>query len=167
MKSKTLSLYFFSIGLLVNSAFCIAAPLTVKIDSSTKTYHKNIEFELTVTFHNTSDKPFIVFPAYIRRKYIALDGQNAQFNRYPGPVIDPWPTAIILNGGEIKTTKFTGMRNGDGIWSLEPGRYDLSVSLDVATTSTFGTTPDKYKDMDIWRGNAASEMIRINYLTEE
>ena len=166
MKLKTLSLYIGVMGLCAIPVICFASSLVLTIDSSTKSYKNHDEFEMSVTFHNTSDKPYVVFPAYVRRIYIPIDGQNAQFTTYPGPVINPWSTAITLNGREMKTIKFSGMRNGDGFWGLEPGRYDLSVSLFIATSSTFATDDEKYKDVDVWRGKVESEKIRIHYLTE-
>jgi hypothetical protein len=164
MKLKSLSIFVFTIGLFYQPVFCFASSLTLKIESPTKTYKIPSQFELLITFHNISDKPFIVFPAHVRRKYTPLDGQNVRFNPYPGPAIDPWRTAIVLKPGEIKTTTFKGMRNGDGDWHLEPGRYELCVTLYVATTSSFETQTNKYKGIDIWRGNAASESIKIHYL---
>ena len=164
MKLNAISLYLCIVALFSNTAFCYASSLTLTIDSSTKTYANHQQFELAVVFHNTSDKTYIVFPAYLRRTYIPLDGQHAEFKVYPGPVISPWPSAMILNPGEIKTVKYKGMSNGDGFWNLEPGRYELSVSLHIAATSYFGAVPKKYKDITVWRGHVASGKIAITYL---
>lgn len=167
MQIKTLSIYSCLIGLLFNPVFCHASSLILKIDSPTKRYKDHNQFVLSVAFHNTGDQSYIVFPAYIRRKYIPLDGQKAQYYPYPSPVIDPWSSAIVLSGREINKITFKGMRDGDGFWRLEPGQYDLSVSLFVANTSAFGTVANKYKDIEIWRGMVESENIRVNYLNKK
>jgi hypothetical protein len=166
MKLKSLNLFIFSTLLFFQPMLCVASSLILKIDSSTKIYKDHNQFELSVTFYNASDKPIIVFPAYLRRKYTPLGNHNVHFNPYPGPVIDPWRTAIILTPRESKSIRFKGMRNGDGLWSLEPGKYTLSVSLDVATTFSYYSLKKKFKGIDIWRGSVESESIEINYLNE-
>ena len=167
MTIKHIYLCIFVVIIFIIPATGFSSSLTLKIDSPTKTYKQNNQFELSVTFYNTSNNPFIVFPAYIKRKYIPLDGQKAIFKPYPGPVVDPWPGAIIIRGRGNNTAMFKGMRNGDGIWNLEPGRYELSVNLFVATTSSFGTTPTLFSDIEIWRGKVESNSISINYLADQ
>jgi hypothetical protein len=56
------------------------------------------------------------------------------------------------------------MRDGDGVWNIEPGRYELAVTLNVsddtaksadAHVAQFGAT--------IWQGNVESAAILVTY----
>ncbi len=162
MQLKFLSVWVCTIGFIFQPALCFASTLTLIIESPAKIYENHNQFELSVKFYNISDKSFIVFPAYVRRKYTSLDNQNFRYSPLAAPAIDPWPSAIILASGQSKTITFNGMRDGNGVWHLTSGRYKLSVSLHVASTSSFETW-GKYKGIDVWRGIAESKSIIINY----
>lgn len=165
MQLKFLSVLVYTVGFIFQPILCFASTLTLIIESSAKIYENHNQFELSVKFHNISDKPFIVFPVYVRRKYTSLDSQGFHYSPLPAPAIDPWRSAIILASGQSKTITFNGMRDGNGVWRLTPGRYKLSVSLRVASTSSFETW-GKYKGIDVWRGIAESKSIIINMATK-
>ncbi len=162
MQLKFLSALVCTVGFIFQPTLCFSSTLTLIIESPAKVYEDHNQFELSVKFHNISDKPFIVFPAYVRRKYTSLDSQSFRYLALPAPAINPWPGAIILASGQSKTITFNGMRDGNDRWHLTPGRYKLSVSLHVASTSSFETW-GKYKGIDVWRGIAESKNIIINY----
>ena len=167
MGLKTVGLCLIFVGFAFTTSYSVASNLELTLASSTSSYSNPNEFNLSVTFQNTSDKQFIVFPVYVRRNYTSLDGKKAEYIPYPGPAINPWPTAIVLNGGEVKTANFKGMQNGDGIWTLEPGQYELGAILTIAPEAIFGVVPDKYKGMDIWRGSIETGVIKIHYLGDQ
>jgi hypothetical protein len=117
-----------------------------------------------------NDEAFVVFPAYINRKFKPIDGQNFRFNPYPSPVVDPWTTAILINAGERKLIILRGVeKHGVGFWMLEHGNYHLSVTMHVAPTSPFGVgnREGKFKTSTIWRGTAESNSIKIRYSDKE
>lgn len=175
MRLHTFSRFACAIGLIFQSAVCFASSLEIQIDSPTRNYgyKGQTQFKLLVTFSNSSAKSFVVFPYLVRRKYVPLDGQNVRFLPYPGPKIDPWYSAITLHPGQKKTIIYNGMKNGDGKWRLNPGRYKLSVTLDVPNSSYYPSLLNSAhsrslikngkKDIDVWHGSAVSNSIRINY----
>jgi len=168
MRTKLL-IYIVCVAVLaVKPVFCFASSLTIKINSPTKSYQNHHQFKLLVTFSNVSKQSFVVFPAYIRREYSPLDGQSIQYTPYPGPVIDPWFSAILLDPGQSKIVTYNGIRDGDGLWNLMPGRYQLAVTLNVLPNSYDYPTPNKkMAGKNIWHGNITSETINIDYLHEK
>jgi len=165
MRSKILIYIVCVVGLVLNPVFCFASSLIIEIDSPTKPYKKHHQFKLLVTFSNISSQSFVVFPSYIRREYKPLDGQRLRYTPYPGPVIDPWFGAILLEPGESETITYEGMRDGDGMWDLMPGRYKLAATLNVLPNNYDYPTPNKQiVGANIWLGNIKSNKININYL---
>ncbi len=147
------------------SEIALASSLTVEIDSYTKSYSDPDQFSLAVTFTNTDDKSVVVFPAYLRRQYVSLEKGKARYHPSPGPVIDPWRTAIELKSGESKTVSFQEMQSGDGYWGLEHGRYKLRVQLLVGPNpyrSPHRDTP--FEGVDIWIGEVESETVDIHFM---
>ena len=168
MVLKLLICLIFLIGFTSQPLSCLASSLQIKIDSPTKFYTNPNLFKLAVTIYNTGEQPFVVFPAYTRRVYKPLDEQSFQYSPYPGPVIDPWYSAISLELGHSQTLTFNGMQDRDGVWNLTPGRYELSVSLNVLPNSYYSLSPSKnIEGIDIWHGEIESKSIYIKFFEQK
>ena len=140
------------------------ASLTIQIQSSTPSYGDPAAFEFSVIVQNRGDFPLVVLPHAIRRDYSALDSGSVEYLPYPGPPMPPWGGAFSLQPGQTRTLTFIGMRDGDGSWNIEAGRYELrmilSVSSDIARSAKkhvahFGAA--------IWQGDLQSSAIVITY----
>jgi hypothetical protein len=147
--------------LLETAAF---AALAIQVESSTHEYEEPAKFELSVVLRNNGAAPVIVLPQSLRREYVSLDAGVARYSPYPGPPIKPWKDAFLLRPGESRTLAVRGMRDGDGVWNLEPGRYELSIRLSV-TPAAAEASSSKVKDIGtaIWQGDIHSSSIRITY----
>jgi hypothetical protein len=57
------------------------------------------------------------------------------------------------------------MRDGDGVWNLDPGSYELSIRLSV-TSDAVEASSSQVKDLGaaIWQGDIQSSSIRVSYL---
>ena len=146
--------------------YSLEPSIKIRIDSTTKEFKDPAKFVLIVEIYNMTGEGLVIFPAYINRSFKPLDGQDSHFNPYPGPAVDPWLTAILIDAGERKTIKMRGLKkHGVGFWVLEHGNYNLSVTMHVAPTSIFGveTRKGKFRNSIIWRGTAESNSIKIRY----
>ena len=101
--------------------------LRLRAQSINPAYDAAESFALEVVFENVGDRPVAVLPAMVRRRYRPLGSGSAAYVPYPGPPIFPWRDAFVLGPGAARTVTFAGMRDGDGIWALGPGAYELSV----------------------------------------
>jgi hypothetical protein len=114
---------------------------------------------------NNGGAPVIVLPQSLRRQYLSIGAGAARYSPYPGPPISPWKDAFLLRPGQSRTLTVRGMRDGDGVWNLEPGRYELSIRLSV-TSDTVEASSSQVKDLGaaIWEGDIQSSSIRVTYL---
>ena len=167
---KTIAGLCLSIMMPIQLALGVEQSLSLRIDSPTREFNDPDQFVLSIEIQNMSGETCVVFPAYLRRNFLPIEGQGAQFVAYPGPVINPWPTALLLNAGERKTVTLSGVeKQGEGVWKLERGSYNLSVSLHVAPTSTFGVENpgEEFRNKPVWRGSVESNSITIRYLDQK
>ncbi len=140
------------------------ADLVIQVESSTTEYAEPEKFELVVILQNDGDAPFIVLPRWLRRNYAPLGGGTAQYSPYPGPPIKPWKDAFLLRPGQTRRVAFRGMGDGDGVWKLEPGRYELSVDLSVSPDAVeVSRSHVKHLGGAIWQGSIRSPSIRVTY----
>jgi len=140
------------------------ASLTIEIRSSTPVYDDPAAFEFSVIVQNRGSFSLVVLPHALRRVYAAVGSGSAEYSPYPGPPMPPWRGAFSLQPGQTQTLTFVGMRDGDGLWNLQAGRYALhvvlSVSSDVAKSAEehvahFGAA--------IWQGDYQSSVILVTY----
>jgi hypothetical protein len=60
--------------------------------------------------------------------------------------------------------RLLGMRDGDGVWSLEPGRYDLSVRLIVTSEAIEASRAQvAHLGAAIWQGDIRSPSVRVTF----
>lgn len=114
---------------------------------------------------NIGGSPVIVLPQSLRRQYLSLGAGAAHYSPYPGPPIRPWKDAFLLRPGQSRTLTFRGMRDGDGVWKVDPGRYELSIRLSV-TSGEVEASSSQVKDLGaaIWQGDIQSSSIRVTCL---
>jgi hypothetical protein len=162
-RSRLVLLFACTAGLLLQSAPAVAA-LVIQVESSTCAYEEPERFELSVILRNNGDDMVILLPQSLRRAYVSLGGGAAHYSPYPGPPIKPWKDAFLLRPGQSRTITVRGMRDGDGVWNLEPGRYELSIRLSV-TPDTVAASRSQVKDLGaaIWQGDIQSSSIRVTY----
>ena len=140
------------------------AALVIQVESSTRKYEESARFELSVILRNNGDVPVVVLPQSIRRTYVSLGGGAARYSPYPGPPIRPWKDAFLLQPGQSRTMTVRGMRDGDGVWYLEPGRYELSIRLSVTPDAVEASWSQvKHLGAAIWHGDIRSSSIRVIY----
>jgi hypothetical protein len=102
--------------------------LRLSLHSPTQNYKDPNAFQLSVLFENVGkEKIIIILPQSIRQNYEAKGRGTAKYIPFPGPRISPWKDAFTLLPGRRDEIKLVGMRDGDGIWKLEPGTYDFSA----------------------------------------
>jgi hypothetical protein len=141
-----------------------SATLTVQVESLTREYGKPAEFQLSVVFRNDGEAPVIVLPQSLRRIYVSLDDGVARYSPYPGPPIKPWRDAFLLQPGQSRAIAVRAMRDRDGVWNLEPGRYELSVRLTVTPAAVEASRPHLgHLQAAIWQGDVRSSRIRVTY----
>ena len=114
---------------------------------------------------NIGGAPVIVLPQSLRRQYLSLGAGAAHYSPYPGPPIRPWKYAFLLRPGQSRTLTFRGMRDGDGVWKVDPGRYELNIRLSV-TSGEVEASSSQVKDLGaaIWQGDIQSSSIRVTCL---
>jgi hypothetical protein len=145
-------------------ALAALATLAIHIESATPKYEEPASFELSVTLRNEGDAAVIVLPQSLRRTYTSLGGGAAHYSPYPGPPIRPWKDAFLLRPGESRTVTVRGMRDGDGVWNLEPGRYELSIRMSVTPDAVEASRSHvKHLGASIWHGDIQSSSIRVTY----
>jgi hypothetical protein len=140
------------------------ANLTIRVQSSTPLYDDPPAFELSVIVENRGGIPLVVLPQALRRVYSAVGSGSAEYTPYPGPPVPPWKGAFSLQPGQTRTLTFVGMRDGDGSWKIEPGRYELRVILSVSgDTAKSAEEHVAHLGAAIWQGNLQSSAILITY----
>jgi hypothetical protein len=56
------------------------------------------------------------------------------------------------------------MEDGDGVWRLDPGRYELSMRLNVTPEQAKASAPElKEFEAAIWVGEIQSSKILVTY----
>ena len=149
-------------------ALLLAAPshanLAIRVQSSTLIYDDPSTFELSVIVQNRGGIPLVVLPQALRRVYSAVGSNSAEYSPYPGPRVPPWEGAFSLQPGQTRTLTFVGMRDGDGSWKIEPGRYELRVILSVSgDTAKSAEEHVAHFGAAIWQGNLQSAVILVTY----
>jgi len=157
-------LLFLFIAVFLLQSVPASASLVVRVESATREYEEPEQFELSVIFQNDGGGPVIVLPQSLRRQYRSLGAGTARYSPYPGPPIRPWKDAFLLRRGESRTLVLRGMRDGDGMWSVEPGRYELSIRLSVTSEAVEASSSQvKALGAPIWQGDIQSSSIRVTY----
>jgi hypothetical protein len=121
-------------------------------------------FQLSVIFENVGKEKIIILPQSIRRNYQSKGHGAAKYIPFPGPRIYPLKDAFTLLPGQKNEINLVGMRDGDGIWMLEPGTYDLSIRYTVSqdlVSSYARDLPDT--NARIWTGSIESEKITVKF----
>jgi hypothetical protein len=155
--------FAFGVGFLLGSAPAPAG-LVIHLEPSTSEYAEPSEFEFSVILKNHSDAPLVVLPQSLRREYVSLENGAAHYSPYPGPPIKPWNGAFLLRPGLSRTLILRGMDDGDGVWRLDPGRYELSVRLSVTPEQAKASAPElKEFEAAIWVGEIRSSKIPVTY----
>jgi hypothetical protein len=150
-------------AVLIQSAPSFAA-LTIQVECSTSEYEAPGAFELSVILRNNGDAPVVVLPQSLRRTYVSLGDGVARYSPFPGPPIKPWKDAFLLHPGQSRAMTFRGMRDRDGVWNLEPGRYELGVRLTVTPDAVEASRShvEGFGALS-WQGDAQSSSIRVTY----
>lgn len=145
-------------------------PLLVSVSSSTPTYDYPASFRLSITFENRSEKPLVILPALLHRHYLQLETGRAKYVPYPGPLILPWKGAFVLSAQTNRVIETKGMRDGDGVWVLEPGSYQISVKYavdsELEAEREAAELPLQLAKIPIWYGELESKPIKIFFATE-
>jgi len=156
--------------ILIGAMFALLLPapsqasLAIRIQSSTPIYDDPSAFELSVIVQNRGSIPLVILPQALRRVYSAVGSGSAEYSPYPGPPVPPWKGAFCLQPGQTRTLTFVGMRDGDGSWKIEPGRYELRVSLSVSgDTAKSAEEHVSHFGAAIWQGNLQSPAIFVTY----
>ena len=140
------------------------AGLSLRVLSSSPAHDDPAKFQLEAVFHNRGDSAVVILPAAMRRSYTASSGGTARYLPYPGPPIAPWQGAFLLRPGERHALEFTGMRDGDGIWNLDPGDYELALRLHV--TPEFAHAAEQHAEelgATVWVGELLSAPIAVRF----
>jgi len=142
----------------------LAESLEIRAESPAPRYSVPERFHFVVTIRNRAKNALVILPGGIRRVYKALDRGSAGYVPFPGPPLSPWRNAFLLFPGESRTMEFQGMRDGDGVWMLDPGEYLLAirmtVSADVANSPDFRSS---WPGIPVWHGECASEPTPVTY----
>jgi hypothetical protein len=138
--------------------------LVMQAGSATLVYRDPEQFRLEVSFHNESRAPVIVLSSGIRRVYRPLRNGTAERVAFPGPRLSPWRGSFLLASGESRSVVLLGMRDGDGIWRLTPGAYELTVCLQVPAEP--GDPPQTElapPGTRVWHGELVARPISVAY----
>lgn len=150
-------------GILPGSAPAVAE-LSVQLESATREYARPADFELAVILNNHGAAPLIVLPQSLHREYVPLGKGAADYSPYPGPPIKPWNGAFLLRPGQSRTLVLRGMEDGDGVWRLESGRYELNVRLSVTREQSQASAAAlEALGAAIWEGEMQSPKILVTY----
>ena len=141
-----------------------SVPIEIRAESPTPRYSVPERFHLVVTIRNPTKNALGILPGGIRRVYTTLGRGTAGYVPFPGPPLSPWRNAFLLFPGESRTMEFQGMRDGDGVWMLDPGEYHLAVRLTVsADVANFPDFRSSWPGIPVWHGECASEPIPVTY----
>lgn len=138
--------------------------LRLGVYTPTPNYKDFNSFQLSIIFENAGKDRIIILPQSIRRAYQSKGHGVAKYIPFPGPRIYPLKDAFALLPGERNEINLVGMRDGDGIWMLEPGTYDLSIRYTVSqdlVSSYARDLPDS--KARIWTGTIESGRLTIKF----
>jgi len=138
--------------------------LRLGLYTPTPNYKDLNSFQLSVIFENVGKDKIIILPQSIHRNYQSRDQGTAKYVPFPGPRMSPWKDAFTLFPGHKNKIKLVGMRDGDGIWGLEPGTYDLSIRYIVPRdwVETYARDfPDS--EAQLWTGSIESGKLTIKF----
>lgn len=162
-RSREALLFSFVVGCLLCSTPALAC-LDVQVETSTHEYDEPAAFELSVILRSDCRAPVVVLPQSLRRRYASVGSGAALYSPFPGPPIKPWQDAFSLHPGQERTLVVRGMRDGDGVWSLEPGRYEMRIRLNVTPETAKASASDVGNLVGtIWEGDIQSSVIRVVY----
>jgi hypothetical protein len=138
--------------------------LRLGVYTSTSNYKDFNSCQLSVIFENVGKDRLIILPQSIRRNYQSKGQGAAKYVPFPGPRIYPLKDAFTLLPGQRNKINFVGMRDGDGIWMLEPGTYNLSIRYTVSQDLVSSYARD-YPDSNapIWTGSIESGKLTIKF----
>ncbi len=166
-----LYLCILSVTVGVGESFAATETWTQPIDglllglyTSTPNYKDFNLFQLSVMFENVGKEKIVILPQSIRRHYESRGHGAAEYIPYPGPRIYPLKDAFTLLPGQRNEINFVGMRDGDGIWKLEPGPYDLSIRYIVSQDLVLSYARDlPDSNARIWAGTIESGKLTIKF----
>jgi hypothetical protein len=138
--------------------------LRLSIRSPTQNYKDPNAFQLFLLFKNAGKEKIIILPQSIRRNYQSKGHGAVKYVPFPGPRIYPLKDAFTLLPGRRNEINLVGMRDGDGIWMLEPGTYDLSIRYTVSQDLVSPYARD-FPDSNarIWMGSVESGKLTIKF----
>jgi hypothetical protein len=138
--------------------------LRLRLYTPTPNYKDFNSFQLSVIFENVGKEKIIILPQSIRRNYQSKGQGATKYVPFPGPRLSPWKDAFTLMPGQRNELKFLGMRDGDGIWILEPGIYDLSIRYIVPRDWVEAYARD-FPDSEarLWTGSIESGKFTIKF----
>ena len=143
------------------------ALLHVHLDDYPLVYEEPETFVLQVSFENRGDTPIVVLPSSIHRQYQPLADGRVTYRPFPGPRVSPWEHAVAIQPRQIHSVTLTGMQDGDGLWTLEPGTYRLSVRYLVTPDLANGAGVEKEQasslDGDVWVGELETREVTLRY----
>ena len=143
------------------------ALLHVHLDDYPLVYEEPETFVLQVSFENRGDTPILVLPSSIHRQYQPLADGRVTYRPFPGPRVSPWEHAVAIQPRQFHIVTLTGMQDGDGLWTLEPGTYRLSVRYLVTPDLANGAGVEKEQasapDGDIWVGELQTREVTLRY----
>ena len=138
--------------------------LRLGLYTPTPNYKDFNSFQLSVIFENVGKEKIVILPQSIRRNYQSKGHSAAEYVPFPGPRIYPLKDAFTLLPGQRNGVNFVGMQDGDGIWKLEPGSYDLSIRYTVSQDLVLSYARDlRDSDTRIWAGTIESGKLTINF----
>jgi hypothetical protein len=136
--------------------------LRLSLHSPPQNYKDPNAFQLSVVFENVGREKIVILPESIRREYQSKGHGKAKYVPFPGPRIYPLKDAFTLLPGQRNEMNLVGMRDGDGLWVLEPGTYDLSIryTVDQDLVSSYARDlPDS--EARIWTGRIESLKLEV------
>jgi hypothetical protein len=166
-----LYLFILSVTVGMENSHAATATWTQPIDglrlglyTPTPNYKDFNSFQLSVIFENAGKEKIVILPQSIRRNYQSRDQGTAKYIPFPGPRIYPLKDAFTLLPGQRNEIIFVGMRDGDGVWMLEPGTYNLSIRYNVSQDLVLSYARDlPDANARIWAGSIESEKITVKF----
>jgi hypothetical protein len=138
--------------------------LRLGIFTPTPNYGDPETFKLSLLFENLGKEKISVLSQSIRRNYQSKGQGTAKYVPFPGPRISPWKDIFTLLPGQRNEIKLVGMRDGDGIWVLEPGTYDLSIWYVVPQDLVSAYARDfPESKTELWTGDIESGRLIIKF----
>jgi hypothetical protein len=166
-----LYLFILSVTVGLGNSHAATEPWTQPIDglrlglyTPAPNYKDFNSLQLSVIFENVGKEKIVILPQSIRRNYQSKGHGAAKYVPFPGPRIYPLKDAFTLLPGQRNEINFVGMRDGDGVWMLESGTYDLSIRYNVSqdlVSSYVRDFPDS--KARIWTGSIESEKITVKF----